>query len=107
MKKNISKKDLAFDMERQGFRKKINDLERVIKQKDSSIRELKLAVMTADEKNDELRSWVDRLLEYCDLNEDELKSIIEHDKNMANISSNLGSLTSIFGNGFMRGWTGL
>lgn len=96
MKRKQSAKDLAFEKERAKFRKKIRELE-------SEINGLKLSYM---QKENELRvvnsqlsqkeDWIRRLLEYTELSENDMKTIIDKEKSVATAMKMFGELGDIF-----------
>lgn len=80
MKQNWSVKDIAFKKERSKYRKKIRELEHdilslklLINQKDNELNILRNEIL---QKSD----WVRRLLEYTELSEDDMKTIISREK---------------------------
>lgn len=75
-----SAKDKAFDEERAKFNKKIRELEYQVKTKELEIRSLKESHEKENAELEELRDWNRRLLEYMDLSEDEMRSIISKEK---------------------------
>ena len=76
-----SAKDIAFDRERSKYHVQIRELERQLKYE-----KLKNSNLLEDneKKNQEIESlkeWINRLLEYTELSEDEMKKIIQKEKN--------------------------
>ena len=90
-----SAKDLAFDTERSKFRKHIRELEFEIRKKDIVIIEANCRADEAENKCRELQDWVDRLLEYTELSEDDMKKIIEKEKLMNVVSEHVAALFGI------------
>lgn len=94
MKQKQSAKDLAFEKERVKFRKKIRELEH-------EINGLRMSYM---QKENELRvvsgqlcqkeDWIRRLLEYTELSEEDMKTIIEKEKSIAKVTKMFGELGS-------------
>ena len=74
--KELSKKDLAFEKERIKFRQEKKTLLKEISDKDKEIEGLKTLVRQINNKIEEQNEWIERLLEYCNLNEDDLKQLI-------------------------------
>lgn len=96
MKQKQSAKDLAFEKERAKFRKKIRELE-------SGINALQLAVMQKDSELNVVRNelsqkedWIRRLLEYTELSEEDMKAIIDKEKSVATAMKMFGELGGIF-----------
>ena len=73
--KELSKKDLAFEKERIKFRQEKKTLLKEISDKDKEIEGLKTLVRQINNKIEEQNEWIERLLEYCNLNEDDLKQL--------------------------------
>ena len=70
---NKSAKDLAFDRERIKYRRRIKELTHLLDQKNSEIRE-------ANNKIDMLQDWNERLLNFTELSEEDLKNFIRRAK---------------------------
>lgn len=99
MKQKQSAKDLAFEKERVKFRKKIRELE-------SEINDLQLAVMQKDNELNIVRNelsqkedWIRRLLEYTELSENDMKAIIDKEKSVATAMKRFGELGNILVSG--------
>lgn len=91
-----SKKVIAFDKERAKFRSEIRQLKSEIQSKDMQNRELK-------SKNDELvseiyklKDWNERLLEYMDMSEEDMRRILREKSVEAQVSESIRNLTSVF-----------
>ena len=80
---NKTAKDLAFDRERAKYGRQIKDLENKLKQKNNENLELQTQVKKLESKCDSLQEWVDRLLEYANMSEEDMKTIIQKDKDSA------------------------
>ena len=93
--KNKSAKDLAFEKERVKYRKCINEMEIELKQKDNEILELRNRFSEAEEKCTQLQDWVNRLLEYMDLSEEDMRKIIQKDKDSAEVMEHMNDLFGI------------
>lgn len=96
MKYSKSAKDLAFDKERGKYRKKIKELEREVSslqfsicQKDNELGILRSELMQKED-------WIRRLLEYTELSEDEMKSIIAKEKGESEIIEMFQTMKSVF-----------
>ena len=95
MKKTKSAKDIAFDKERAEYRKEIRELNcQVIKQR-IDIEELKQDI---DRKNMEIAEkddWIGRLLEYMDMSEEDMRKMIQKDKNMSEVAERLSDINKM------------
>lgn len=89
VKKNRSAKDIAFDREREKYRKEIKDRDTLITELRYLVKQLEESVRERDNKIAERNDWIRRLLEYMDLSEDDMKKIIQKDRNMAEVSQRL------------------
>ena len=76
MKNKKSAKDLAFDRERAKFRKEIRELERENASLSLTLTERNVEIQKADEEIRSLKDWVQRLLEYMDMPEEEMRKRI-------------------------------
>ncbi len=92
MKKLKSAKDIAFEKERAGYRKKIRELEDtisafqiVIMQKEN---ELNILHNELEQKQD----WIRRLLKYTELSEMDMKVIVNKEKSIASVMKIFGDL---------------
>lgn len=88
-----SAKDIAFNKERAKYNKRIRELESQLEEKDKTINSQKedLARM------EQLEDWVNRLLEYTELSEDDMKNIVNKEKATAKIINDFGSIAKMFG----------
>ena len=91
-----SAKDMAFEKERAKFRQQIRELEREVKKEKIKSLKLEELIATKDKEIDELKDWIDRLLGYMDLSEDEMKNIIKAEKAKADFIHNFTGMSSIF-----------
>lgn len=89
MKKNRSAKDIAFDREREKYRKEIRNRDTLITELRYLVKQLEESVRERDNKISECNDWIRRLLEYMDLSEDDMKEIIQKDKDMVEVSKRL------------------
>lgn len=96
MKNKKSAKDMAFEKERAKFRQQIRDLKREAKEEKIKSLKLEELITTKDKEIDELKEWIDRLLGYMDLSEDEMKNIIKAGKARADFIHNFTGMSSIF-----------
>lgn len=95
MKPKKSAKDIAFDKERSKYRKEIRELEH-------DVLDLRVAVMQKDNELNLLRNeleqksdWIRRLLEYTELSEEDMKTIIDKEKNKAAVMKMFGELSGV------------
>ncbi len=102
MKNNKSAKDIAFDKERAEFRKQIRELEREIRDKELNIRELKDVIVQKDTEIDEKNDWINRLLEYMDLSEEEFAKFRENEKIKSDFKDGCDFVDKIFSRYFGR-----
>lgn len=70
------KKDLAFDKERARFRSEIRQLKGDIQSKDMQIRDLMNQIGELERKIQELEDWNNRLLEYMDMSEEDMRRVL-------------------------------
>lgn len=94
-KNNKTAKDLAFDRERAKYGRQIRDLENKLKQKDNDILELQKQLREAESKCESLQEWVDRLLDYTNMSEDDMKVIVQKDKDAAEAMSMMKGLLGV------------
>lgn len=92
-----SAKDIAFDKERTKFRSEIRNLTDCLNNKKKQIDALNETIREKDIVISQQKEWIDRLLEYMELSEDDMKQLIEKDKKTAEIVDNFASLQRIFG----------
>ena len=85
-------KDLAFDRERLKYMKQIKELRALLKQKDTEISEVKAHAIDAESKCIELQDWVNRLLDYMDLPENEMRIVFQRQKETSEFVNLLGGL---------------
>lgn len=81
----MSAKDLAFNRERTKYKKRINAAYDIVKELEEENIELK-----ADKA--ELQEWVDRLLVYTELSEDDMRRKITAEKDAAELDLKIGIL---------------
>ena len=90
-----SAKDLAFEKERAKYRKQIRELESVIDERDVTIRELNDQLLQAEGKCSELQDWINRLLEYTEMSEEDMRNIIQKEKDTAELMEHFNALIGI------------
>lgn len=95
MKNNKSAKDLAFDKERAKYRQQINELERKVEKTEIEKLEIENELLKTRQKCSELQDWIDRLLEYTEMSEEDMKKFIEKERQSAEAMERLNSFLSI------------
>ena len=85
-------KGKKFNAAEKHFQGKIDDLHKIIKHKDEmlersriKLNELNNEVSTLYAENNQLRDWVNRLLEYTELSKEDIKKACEKDKQIASL----------------------
>ena len=96
MKNKKSAKDLAFDRERAKFRKEIRELERENASLSLTLIERNVEIQEAEEEIRQLKNWVQRLLEYMDMPEEEMRKRIENERAKDKMLDTLGEFGQIF-----------
>lgn len=91
-----SAKDLAFDKERAKYNKQIRELESQLKKKDGELVIQKEAVEKLNDEIIQLKDWIERLLEYTELSEDEMRAIVDKDKKSAEMTERISDMFSVF-----------
>lgn len=93
--RKMSSKDIAFEKERAKYRKEIRSLE-------YDVSALRVAVMQKDNELNLLRNeleqksdWIRRLLEYTELSEEDMRTIIDKEKNKAAVMKMFGELSGV------------
>lgn len=95
-----SAKDMAFEKERAKYRGQIRELKREIKDIKIEKIQLKEQLSELEQEIEGLKSWIERLLEYTELSEEDMKRIVMKDKLSAEIVGQMASLNRIFGRYF-------
>ena len=91
-----SAKDKAFDKERVKYHKQIRELERELKNEKIKNIELTEKVEAAEEKCEQLQDWINRLLEYTEMSEEDMKRIIQKEKIAGEAMEHFESMMGIF-----------
>ena len=94
---NKSAKDIAFDKERGKFRSEIRNLKYQIQYRDQQIEELGETVRQREEELFKLNEWIERLLEYTEISKEELKKLIESEKEKAEVREKISTTLGILG----------
>lgn len=96
-KHNKSAKDIAFDKEREKFRSEIRNLKYQIQYRDKQIEELGETVRQREEELFKLNEWIERLLEYTEISKEDLKKLIESEKEKAEVRDKISTTLGILG----------
>lgn len=91
-----SKKDLAFDKERAKFRSEIRQLKGDIQSKDLQIQGFLCQIQKLENKIRELEDWNERLLEYMDMPEEDMRRVLLEKDIESQVSESIRSITKIF-----------
>lgn len=96
MEKQKSKKDIAFDKERAKYRHEIYALQREIKENLREIEVLNLEILELKESILEKDEWINRLLEYTELTEEDMKKKIQNYKVASEILDSMEKMNYLF-----------
>lgn len=96
MSSKKSSKDIAFEKERAKYRKQIREAEYESRERLLKIHELEEIIDKKDEEIIRLSDWVERLLEYTGLSEEEMRMIIFKDKIDAQFACTMNNVTRMF-----------
>lgn len=91
--KQLSKKDIAFEKERVKFRQEIRNLTKENKDKEETLNNLLQENKKLENKIEEQKDWIERLLDYCNLSEDEFKRM----KDINDVSNQLSDINNVIG----------
>lgn len=72
----MSAKDTAFEKERVKYRRIIRALERKLKEKQELILDMKISISEKDDAIAQKDDWIQILLSFAELSEDDMKSMI-------------------------------
>lgn len=97
MKNNKSAKDLAFEKERAKFRSEIRKLNHCLNDKEKQIDGLNEIIIEKDEVINQQKEWINRLLEYTELSEKDMRKIIDKEKATSEIIDHFQSMSRIMG----------
>lgn len=95
MKNKKSAKDLAFDKERAKYRHEIKDLQREVKENLREVEALNQKISELEESIREKDEWINRLLEYTELTEEDIKNQIQKDKSVSEVIDHMEEMNSI------------
>lgn len=95
---NKSAKDLAFDKERAKYRRQIRELEYELELKNQATKMYIDQIHDLEQKNGELHEQMKRLLQYTELSEEDMKKLLEKEKNTAEVMEYMNSMIGLCGN---------
>lgn len=95
MKNKKSKKDLAFDKERAKYRHEISTLQREIKENLRYIELLNQKILELEESIRQKDDWINRLLEYTELTEEDMRNQIQKDRNVSEVISHMEEMNGM------------
>ena len=95
MKKEKSKKDIAFDKERAKYRHEINDLQRTISKQLAEISDLSKRISELEESVKQKDEWINRLLEYTELSEEDMRKQIQKDKSVSEVLEHINDMNNL------------
>ena len=72
-----------FEKKRIQYERKINDLTQQLENAHRDTRHFRSLYEFAERENEELKAWVERLLEYTELSKEDIKAACEKDKRAA------------------------
>lgn len=94
-KPNKSAKDLAFEKERQKYQKQLREYKSLLKQKEAELSSIDEKLRDSENKCEELQEWIDRLLEYTELSEVDMKKLIKKEQYVAEAIEHINSIFGI------------
>lgn len=92
-----SAKDIAFERERVKFRSEIRKLTDCLNNKQKQIDGLNETVRKKDIVISQQKEWIERLLKYTELSEEDMKKLLEKEKATAEIIENFARIQRLFG----------
>lgn len=92
MKTEKSKKDLAFDKDRAKYRHEISTLQREIKENLREIEVLNQKIHELEESIRQKDDWIQRLLEYTELTEENMRNQIKKDKSVSEVIDHINNM---------------
>lgn len=95
MEKQKSKKDLAFDKKCAKYRHEISNLQREIKENIRDIEVLNQKILELEESIRQKDDWINRLLEYTELSEEDMRKKIQKDRNISEVINNMEKMNNI------------
>ena len=95
--KQKSAKDMAFEKERGKLRSKIGELSNCLDKKEKQLEELNEVINKKDEIIRNQEEWIRRLLEYTEISKEDMKKLIDSEKNKAEIQEKIKSTLGFIG----------
>lgn len=95
MEKQKSKKDLAFDKERTKYRHEIRNLQREVKENLREIEVLNQKISELEENIRQKDEWINRLLEYTELTEEDMKNQIQKEKSVSEVINHMQEMNNM------------
>lgn len=92
-----SAKDIAFEKERVKFRSEIRELTNCLNTKQKQMDELNEILREKDQIITQQEEWIERLLEYTELEKEDMQKLINNEKDKAEIREKLSSTIGIIG----------
>ena len=99
-----SKKGMAFEKERAKYRQQIKELEELCKKKDLEYFQQHLAYQELKGELREKQEWIDRLLEYTEMTEEDMKRIIKKEKDSAEVMERVNDFFGVIDKHWPRGY---
>ena len=103
MKNKKSAKDIAFDKERAKYRHEINNLNRILREKQREIDSLKTEIVSITEEKDYTIKFLNNKLEYIlkfsNLSREELEKLMEDESRKAESLKSISTAIGIIGFG--------
>lgn len=90
--RKLTAKEQAWLREKQKLKHDIRVLEHNLKEKDAEISELKETVSKIEDENRQYQDWIERLHQYMDMPEKEMREIIKHQKDLNNLFNGFDAL---------------
>lgn len=85
-----------FEKKRIAYEKQIKELDRQLECSHRDLRYFRSRAEFYERENDELKRWIERLLEYTELTKEDIKAACEKDKRMAEAAEWLIKWGNIF-----------
>lgn len=95
MEKQKSKKDLAFDKERAKYRHEIRDLQREVKENLREVEVFNRKISELEESIREKDEWINRLLEYTELTEEDMRNQIQKYKSVSEVINHIEEMNNM------------
>jgi len=96
-KREPTAKDLAFQRKTAKYCSTINQLKKHIDDQNKQIYELNMYINDAENKINELQDWVNRLLKCMDMSEQDVKNMIQREKESAKFAGLMDKVLNFSG----------